>query len=72
VVCSETTVKAPKFGPLLFQKALVSMKRVIQKNEKRIKVTEKLKIYKFGSVHFLIHYSSKEATELATNGPRFP
>jgi hypothetical protein len=37
----------------------------------RIKVVEKLKIYKFGSVHFFVHHSSTEATELARKIPKF-
>jgi hypothetical protein len=40
---------------------------------KRIKVVEKLYIYKFGSVHFLyIIHSFTEATELARKSPKFP
>jgi hypothetical protein len=39
---------------------------------KRIKFVEKLKIYKFGSVHFFVHDSSTEAPELARKNPKFP
>jgi hypothetical protein len=39
---------------------------------KTIKVVEKLQIYKFGSVLFLVHDSSEAATELAKKASKFP
>jgi hypothetical protein len=39
---------------------------------KRMKVVEKRQIYKFGSVHFWVHDASKDATELAKKGSKFP
>ncbi len=40
---------------------------------KRIKVVEKLQIYKYGFVHFFcVRDSSTEATELAIKSPKFP
>jgi hypothetical protein len=39
---------------------------------RRIKVLEKHQIYKFLSGSYFVHDSSKEATELAKKGPKFP
>jgi hypothetical protein len=39
---------------------------------KKMKVVEKVKICKLGSVPILVHNSPKEATELARKGPKFP
>jgi hypothetical protein len=57
------------FGPL-FQNGLQSSKRIPQKNEvnKSCRTTLDLQIW----FCFLVHDSSKEATELAKKGPTFP
>jgi hypothetical protein len=67
------TVKAPNFGPHenfgpLFQKGLLTLKRVLQKNEenKRCRKTLDLQI-RFCS--FFVHDSSTEATELPRKSP---
>jgi hypothetical protein len=39
---------------------------------KKMKVVEKLQLYKFGSVHLLVHDFSEEATALARKSPKFP
>jgi hypothetical protein len=72
----EATVKAPNFGPHgnfehLFQKGLLSLKCVLQKNEenKSCRKTLDLQI-RFCS--FFVHDSSTEATELARKSPKFP
>jgi hypothetical protein len=67
---------APNFGPhgnfgLLFQKGLLSLKRVLQENEHNKSCGKHLDLHiRFYS--FLVHDSSKEATELAKIGPKFP
>jgi hypothetical protein len=74
-LCQKRTLKASNFGRHgnlgshgnfgpLFQKGLLSSKRFSQK-EKRIKVVEKIQIYKFSSVHFWYMIHPSEATELA-------
>jgi hypothetical protein len=69
------TVKAPNFGLQetldLFQKGLLSLKRILQKNEedKSCRKTLDLQI-RFCS--FFVHDSSAEATELARKSPTFP
>jgi hypothetical protein len=70
------TVKAPNFGPHgnfgpLFQKGLLSLKRVLQKNEEDKSCSSALDIeIRFCS--FLVHDSSKELTELPKKGPKCP
>jgi hypothetical protein len=66
----DTTVKAPNFGPL-FQKGLLSLKRVLQKNEenKSCRKTVDIQIQLYS---FFAHNSSTEATELARKSPKFP
>jgi hypothetical protein len=59
-----------EFGPL-FQKRLVSPKRVVKKNEenKSCRKTSELQIR---VCSFLVHDSSNETTELARKCPKFP
>ncbi len=70
------TVKATNFGPHgnfgpLFQKGLLLLKRILQKNEENKSCRNSLDVQiRFCS--FLVHDSSKEATELAREGPKFP
>jgi hypothetical protein len=70
------TVEAPNFAPLgnfgpLFQKSLLSLKRVLQKNNENESCRNPLDLQiRFYS--FLVHDSSKEVTELANKGPKFP
>jgi hypothetical protein len=73
-----STIKAPNFGPHgnfgpLFQKGLVSLKRVLHKNEenKSSRKTLDLQI-KIRFFSFFVHDSSTEATELARKSPKFP
>ncbi len=71
-----TTVKAPNFGPHgnvgpLFQKGLLSLKRILQKNEENKSCRKTLDVQICFCSYFL-HDSSKEATELAKKGPKFP
>jgi hypothetical protein len=64
------TVKAPNFGPL-FQKGLLSLTRVLQKNKDNKSCRKTLDVQsRFCS--FFVHDSSTEATELATKSPNFP
>ncbi len=70
------TAKAPNFGPHgnfvpLFQKGLISLKLVLQKNKenKSWRKTLDLQIRFFS---FFVHDSSTEATELARKSPKFP
>ncbi len=68
------TAKASNFGPHgnfgpLFQKSLVSLKRVLQKNE-RNKSYRKDSDLQIRFCSFLVHDSPKEATELAKKGPK--
>jgi hypothetical protein len=70
------TVNAPNFGPHgnfgpLFQKRLLSLKRILQKNEENKSCRNTLDI-QIWFCSFLVHDSSKEATELARKGPKFP
>jgi hypothetical protein len=63
------TVKAPNFGPhgnfgILSQKGLLSLKRILQKNEENKSCGKTLDL-KIGFCSYLVHDSSKEATELA-------
>jgi hypothetical protein len=83
VICSfffamseNATVKTPNFEPHgnfgpLFQKGLLSLKRVLQKNKenKCCRKTLDLQI-RFCSV--FAHDASTEATELARKRPKFP
>jgi hypothetical protein len=68
------TVKATNFGPHgnfgpLFQKGLLLLKRILQKNEENKSCRNSLDVQiRFCS--FLVHDSSKEATELAREGPK--
>jgi hypothetical protein len=70
------TVKAPNFGPHgnfgpLFQKGLLSLKLVLQKNKENKSCSDSSDLQnRFYS--FLVHDSSKEATELARKSPKFP
>jgi hypothetical protein len=64
------TVKAPNFVPL-FQKGLLSSKRVLQKSEEN-KSCRKTSDPQVQLCSFLAHDLSKEATELAKKGPKFP
>jgi hypothetical protein len=70
------TVEASNFGPhgnfgTVFQKGLLSLKRVLQKNGENESCRKTLDLKtRFSS--FLVHDSSKEATELAKKGPKFP
>jgi hypothetical protein len=69
-------VKAPNFGLLgnfgpLFQKGLLSLKRVLQKNKENKSFIKMLGLQvRFFS--FFVHDSSTEATELARKSPKFP
>jgi hypothetical protein len=71
-----TNVKAPNFGPHgnfgpLFQKGLLSLKRVIQKNEENKSCRKNFDLQiRFCSL--FVHDSSTEATELARKSPKFP
>jgi hypothetical protein len=73
---NENTVKAPIFGPHgkfghLFQKGLLSLKRVLQKNEENESCRKTLDLQiRFCS--FFVQDSSTEATELARKSPKFP
>jgi hypothetical protein len=58
------------FGPL-FQKGLLSSKRVLQKNEEN-KNVEKKSDLQIRFCSFLVQDSSKEATELAKKDQNFP
>jgi hypothetical protein len=71
-----STVKAPNFGPRgnfgpFFPKGLLSLKRVLQKNEENgsCRKTVDLQI-RFCS--FFVHDSSTWATELARKSPKLP
>jgi hypothetical protein len=71
-----STVKVFNFGPRgnfvpLFQKCLLSLKRILQKNEQHTscRITLDLQIW-FCS--FFVHDSSKETKELARKSPKFP
>jgi hypothetical protein len=57
--------------PLLFQMGLLSSKRVPRKNEDN-KMCRKPLDLQIRLCSFLVHDSSKEATELAKKGPKFP
>jgi hypothetical protein len=75
-VCVLLTVKAPNFGPQgnfgpLFQKGLLSLKRVIQKNEENKSCRQTLD-RQIRFCKFFVHDSSTEATELARQSPKFP
>jgi hypothetical protein len=59
-----------KFGPL-FQKCLLSLKRILQKNEE-IKSCRRTLDLQIWFCSFLVRDSFKEATELARKGPKFP
>jgi hypothetical protein len=68
------TVKAPNFGPhgnvgTLSQKGLLSLKRVLQKNEEN-KICRKPLDLQIWFCSFFAHDSSSEATELARKGPK--
>jgi hypothetical protein len=70
------TVKAPNFGPHrnfepLFQKGLLSLKRVLQKNEKNKSCRKSLDL-QIWFCSFFAYDSSTEATELARKRPKFP
>jgi hypothetical protein len=63
------TVKAPKFGPHgnfgpLFQKSLLSLKRILPKNEEDKCCRKTLDLH-VCFCSYLLHDSSKEATKLA-------
>ncbi len=69
------TVKASNFGPhinvgLFFQNGLLSSKRFLQNEENETCGTTE--DFKIRLCSFLAHNSSKEATELARKGPKFP
>ncbi len=69
------TVKAPNFGPHenfgpLFQKKLPSLKRILQKNEENVSCRNTLDP-QICFYSYLVHDSSKEATELAKKTPSF-
>jgi hypothetical protein len=70
------TVKAPNFGPHghlgpLFQKDLLSLQRVLQKNEENTSFRKTLDLQnRFCS--FFVHDSSTEAIERARKSPKFP
>ncbi len=72
----EINVKAPNFGPHgnfgpLFQNGLLSLNRVLQNNEENKSCRQRLDLQiRFCS--FFVHGSSKEATELARESPKFP
>jgi hypothetical protein len=71
-----TTVKVPNFGPHgsfgpLFQKGLLSLKRILQKNEENKSCRKTLDL-QICSCSYFVHDSSKEATELAQRCPKFP
>jgi hypothetical protein len=61
-------VETPNFGPL-FQKGLLSFKRILQKNEENKSCRKTLDL-QICSCSYLVHDSSKEAMELAKN--KFP
>ncbi len=66
---STTTVKAPNFGPHgnfgpLFQKGLLSLKRILQKDEEKKSWRNTLDL-QICFCSYLVHDSSKNATELA-------
>jgi hypothetical protein len=70
------TVKAPNFGPHgnfgpLFQKWLLSLKLILQKNEENKSCRNTLDL-QICVCSYLVHDSSKEATELAEKGAKFP
>jgi hypothetical protein len=72
----KSTVKAPNFGPHgnfgpPFQKGLLSLKRVLQKTEENKSCRKTLDL-QICFCSYLVHDSSKEATELAKKGPKFP
>ncbi len=74
----ERPVKASNFGPhenfeLFSRRAYQNVSSKNGKKMQKMEVVEKrLLICKFGSVHFLIHTSSKEANELPRKGSKFP
>ncbi len=71
-----STVKAPNFGPHgnigpLFQKGLLSLRRVLQKNIENNESCSKTLGLQIRFCSFLVHDSSKQATELARKSPKF-
>jgi hypothetical protein len=70
----DVTVKASNLGPHgnsgpLFQKGLLSLKRILQKKMK-IKTCRKTLDLQICFCSYFVHDSSKEATELAKKGPK--
>jgi hypothetical protein len=73
---ADITVKAPHFEPhgnfgTFFQKGLLSLKRVLQKNEENKSCRKKLDLQVW-FCSFFVHDSSTEDTELAIKSPKFP
>jgi hypothetical protein len=68
LICVVDTVKAPNFGPHgnsgpLFQKGLLSLKRIVQKNEENKSCRKPLDL-QICFCSYFVHDSSKEATQL--------
>jgi hypothetical protein len=72
----EITVKAFNFGPHgnfgPFQKGVLSLKRVLQKKNEENKSCRKTLDLQIRFCSFFVHDSSKKATELARESPKFP
>ncbi len=71
------TIKAPNFGPHgnfgpLFRKSLLSLKRVLQKNEENKSCRNTLDLQIRFCSFFFVHDSPTEATEPARKSPKFP